>query len=144
MGGMSTTESVKDDLPSEETSSPRRRGGNRLALAALPVVFVLAPWVLAVTLPEQVVVPVILGGTPLALAALAAYDAATYRPNITFALTAAACMWLAVRLFYPDGAGWYVWAVLIIYLVAVSPWHNKFEDAWGSRPQGAEGSGGLG
>lgn len=142
MGDMSTSTTVNDDRPEEQTPKPRRSRGNRLALAALPLIFILAPWVLALTAPEQVVITSILVGTPLVLAILAAYDAATYRPNLTFCLLAAACMWLASRLFYPDGAGWYVWAVIIIYIVSVSPWHKKFADEWGTSSEGKEGSGG--
>ncbi|WP_421084477.1 hypothetical protein [Rothia nasimurium] len=141
---MSTSTSVNDDRPKEQNAIHRRRRGNYLALCALPLVFVLLPWGLALTLPEQVVVTSILVGTPLTLALLAAYDAATYRPNLTFCLLAAVCMWLASGLFYPDGAGWYVWAVIIIYIVSVSPWHKKFADEWGTRSEGKEKAGGEG
>lgn len=142
MGDMSTSTSVNDDRPEEQIPKPRRSGGNRLALATLPLIFILAPWILALTAPEQVVITSILVGTPLVLALLAAYDAATYRPNLTFVLLAAACMWLASRLFYPDGAGWYVWAVIIIYIVSVSPWRKKFADEWGTSSEGKEDIGG--
>lgn len=144
MGDMSTSTSVNDDRPKEQNAIHRRCRGNYLALSALPPVFVLLPWALALTLPEQVVVTSILVGTPLVLAILAAYDAATYRPNLTFGLLAAACMWLASRLFYPDGAGWYVWAVIIIYIVSVSPWRKKFADEWGASAEGKEDAGGEG
>lgn len=142
MGDMSTSTTVNDDCHEEQTPKPRRSGGNHLALVALPLIFILAPWILALTAPEQVVTTSILIGTPLVLAILAAYDAATYRPNLTFCLLAAACMWLASRLFYPDGAGWYVWAVIIVYIVSVSPWHKKIADEWDTSAEGKEDAGG--
>lgn len=139
MGDMSTTVSVNDDQSKVQPLAHRRRRGNYLALTALPFTFILLPWALALTLPEQAVIIIILVGTPLVLATLAAYDAATYRPNLTFGLLAAACMWLATRLFYPSGAGWYIPLVILLYALAVFPWRQKFKDEWES-PAKEEGA----
>lgn len=103
--------------------------GNYIALLGLPVLFVLMPWVLAVALPHRVV-PAVLVVTPLALVVLSVYEAITYRPSIIFGLVAGASMWWASRLFYPDGASWYVPIVLLIVIGASLPWGKKFVTEW--------------
>ncbi|WP_237204266.1 hypothetical protein [Rothia endophytica] len=114
---------------SHETPALKQKAGNYIALLGLPILFVLMPWVLAVALPHHVV-PAVLVVTPLALVVLSVYEAITYRPSITFGLVAGASMWWASRLFYPDGAGWYVPIVLLIVIGASLPWGKKFVTEW--------------
>lgn len=136
---MSTTEPVTDDRTDEKppASQPKRSRGNRLTLVALPLLFIILPWVLGVAAPAQAVAGVLVI-TPLALAALAIFDARTFRPNLTFALIMTLSMWVATRLFYPEGAGWYIWGFLLLYALITSPWRKKFIDEWGSKTDEAE------